>query len=442
MVFIAPFIGAVALLSTMAAAVPMPYSSSDSSSSDSSSYSPPSSSDDSSSGSYGSSSGSSYGSSGSSYGSSGSSYGGSSEESSSAPSYGSSNAYSSAPPQYTQTQAYTQTQSASSSYSTPSYGSGMSSWGGSGYDDCVSQCVASYGAPPSTYTPPSSSDNSSSNSSSYSGSSGSGATHTVIVAPTQGVLRYVPFALNASVGDTVMFMWGANNHTVTKSSELLPCNKSAEAPVFASGTQNQSFMFSQVVNDTSPTFFYCGTPGHCEKGMFGIINPPNAFGASTSLGMAMPAMAANDSGMAALMSTNNMMTANNSGAASWGMNIDLASLPTWSHSLVAENTVYTRSFLASNPEVLNADGSVDLSQAGANPLMIPQDISTAIDASSSNGTAVAAAAASGASSAAAGPSATTSGAPAASSTAHSGASIASPSMLIAFVAVVGTIFAL
>jgi plastocyanin len=75
------------------------------------------------------------------------------------------------------------------------------------------------------------------------GSSGSGATHTVIVAPTQGVLRYVPFAINASVGDTVKFMWGANNHTVTKSSQLNPCNKTQDAP-FISGTQNKDFVCS------------------------------------------------------------------------------------------------------------------------------------------------------------------------------------------------------
>ena len=73
-----------------------------------------------------------------------------------------------------------------------------------------------------------------------SGSKGTGATHTVIVAPTQGVLRYVPFALNASVGDTIVFRWNANNHTVTKSSALLPCNKTADSP-FTSGTQNKGF---------------------------------------------------------------------------------------------------------------------------------------------------------------------------------------------------------
>jgi plastocyanin len=103
-----------------------------------------------------------------------------------------------------------------------------------------------------------------------SGASGTGATHTVVVAPTQGVLRYVPFAVNASVGDTVRFMWGAGPHTVTKSSELNLCNATMDKP-FKSGPQNQSFVFDQVVNDTNPVFYYCGVPGHCEKGMFGIM---------------------------------------------------------------------------------------------------------------------------------------------------------------------------
>lgn len=96
------------------------------------------------------------------------------------------------------------------------------------------ECVAQFGSSGSSYTPPTSTTES-------EGSTGTGATWTVIVAPTQGVLRYIPFALNASVGDTIKFMWGANNHTVTKSSELTPCNKSGDAP-FASGTQNKDFI--------------------------------------------------------------------------------------------------------------------------------------------------------------------------------------------------------
>lgn len=114
------------------------------------------------------------------------------------------------------------------------------------------------------YTPTPSSDGSGSGS-----GSGSGTTHTVVVAPTQGILRFTPFAVNASVGDTVHFMWGANNHTVTKSSELEICNKTSDAP-FASGTQNQGFTFDQVVNDTNPVFYYCGTPTHWYVILFSV----------------------------------------------------------------------------------------------------------------------------------------------------------------------------
>jgi len=257
----------------------------------------------------------------------------------------------------------TSTAMATSAYSTPSYGSGNSNWGGSGYDSCVQQCMASYGSMGS-YMP---------SATATMGSSGTGATHTVIVAPTQGVLRYVPFAVNASVGDTVMFMWGANNHTVTKSSQLQLCNKTSDAP-FASGEQNKNFMFSQVVNDTSPTFFYCGTPGHCEKGMFGIINPPTASSPSASVGSMMPAMMQNNSDMAAMGSYTNMQTMNNSMAASWGSAMDMSQMPSWAQPYMAQNVMYTRTFLAANPEVMGSDGTVNLGKAGSNPYMIPMDI--------------------------------------------------------------------
>lgn len=125
-----------------------------------------------------------------------------------------------------------------------------------------------------------------------SGVAGTGATHTVIVAPTQGVLRYVPFAVNASVGDTIEFKWQANMHTVTKSSQLALCNKTDDQP-FTSGVNNASFTFTQVVNSTDPVFYYCGVPTHCQKGMFGIINPPNAFVSPNSVGAMMPELMKN-----------------------------------------------------------------------------------------------------------------------------------------------------
>lgn len=98
--------------------------------------------------------------------------------------------------------------------------------------------MATYGQKPGAYAPTPTAAHS-------GGVAGTGATHTVIVAPTQGVLRYIPFAVNASVGDTIKFMWGANNHTVTKSSALLPCNRSSDA-LFISGVQNKDFVCKQA----------------------------------------------------------------------------------------------------------------------------------------------------------------------------------------------------
>ena len=56
----------------------------------------------------------------------------------------------------------------------------------------------------------------------------------------------------------------------------------------------------------------------------------------------------------------------------------MASLPSWSHSMVAENVLYTRHFLLVNPDAVNSHGAVDLSVASQNPMKIPMDLSAAI----------------------------------------------------------------
>lgn len=262
------------------------------------------------------------------------------------------------------------TSTAMNTYSTPAYGSGSygGGGGGSGYQSCMQMCAASYGAPTmasSTWSAPSATT---------TAPSGSGCTHTVIVAPTQGVLRYVPFAINASVGDTIAFVWNANKHTVTKSSELAICNKTLDLP-FASGVQNKSFVFTQTVNDTNTTYYYCGVPGHCQKGMFGILNPPNALmGSNTTVSSMMPVMASNSSNMTAMVQYTQMVTANNTVAGNWGGSIDMSGMPPSSYQYLLENVMYTRTFLAANPEVLSADGVIDLSRAGTTPLIVPKDI--------------------------------------------------------------------
>ncbi|KAJ7273668.1 hypothetical protein B0H12DRAFT_1007567 [Mycena haematopus] len=484
MVLIAPLVGAAVFLSGFAAALPTSsydsssnsnygsssdsssnYGSSDNSnsnygSSSSDSNSNYGSSNDNSNSNYGSSDNSNYGSSNSNYGSSNSNYGnsnsnygdssnnygGNSYSSSSNNNYGGNNydstSTSSTYDSYSTStyDSYSSSTSAYNSYSTPSYGSGSSNyWGGSGYEDCVNQCIAQFG----------NSGGSSGGSYGYGGSyqatatsgsygsTGTGATHTVIVAPTQGVFRMVPFATNASVGDTIEFHWGANEHTVTKSSALLPCNKSSEAPVFASGEHNESFVFTQVVNDTQPTFYYCGTPGHCEKGMFGVINPQMAApGSPTSLGGMMQSMAANDSDLSAYSAYSSNVTSNNAAASSWGENFDMSSLPAWSQSLFATNVLYTRAVIGMNADVYTPENGVDLSSVATTPLMLPMDLSTALDAA----TAPAAPTDAGATPAAA---AATDPAAASTTAKPSGASaLASPRLLVAGAVVLATIFAL
>jgi hypothetical protein len=183
------------------------------------------------------------------------------------------------------------------------------------------------------------------------------------------------------VGDTVKFMWGANNHTVTKSSALTPCNRSSDSP-FASGTQNKDFVFTQLVNDTKPTYFFCATATHCQKGMFGIINPVALPGAQTSVSNMMSTLISNNSDLAAYATYTSQQTAGNPAAAQWGQNIDMSSIPESAQADLAENIMYTRVFLAANPEVLNEDGRVDLGTAKDIPLSIPQDLAAALSSTS------------------------------------------------------------
>jgi len=193
--------------------------------------------------------------------------------------------------------------------------------------------------------------------------------------------------MNASVGDTIVFMWGANNHTVTKGSALLPCNATSPSDgLFTTGEQNKGFMFTQVVNDTNPTFFHCGTPGHCEKGMFGIINPPSALDAPTSVSGMMQSLTAQNSTLNTYASITDAATTG-SRAATWGGNIDISSMPDWSQSLVAENVLYTRNLLASNPDIFKEDGTIDLSNVPNTPLMYPADVDSAVQKAGATSTA-------------------------------------------------------
>lgn len=240
----------------------------------------------------------------------------------------------------------------------PTYGSGSNNWGSNPFDDCVKQCQAKFPLAPPKDAPKDTPTK-------------TGKTHVVWVAPTQGVLRYVPFAVNASVGDTVKFIWGANNHTVTKGSQLTPCNKTSDSP-FASGIQLKDFTFEQVVNDTNPVFFYCAVPTHCTKGMFGIINPPNANAGPSSVGSMMQGMVAANPNLGKMRDYTDNATKTSEPASKWGTNLDMANIPDWAHESFVENVMHTRNWLAANPDAFK-DGDVDAS-LGGNPPVNPKDI--------------------------------------------------------------------
>lgn len=77
-------------------------------------------------------------------------------------------------------------------------------------------------------------------------------------------------------------------------------------------------------------------------------------------------------------------TSGNTVASSWAQSLDMASLPDWSHSFIAENVLYTQTFLAANPDAIKSDGSIDAS-LGGNPPVIPEDITKVAAAASPSG---------------------------------------------------------
>jgi len=332
----------------------------------------------------------------------------------------------------------TSTSSAYVSSYTPSYGSGSSNWGGSGYNDCVMQCAASFGGMDSmasaTWVPPTATQDS------YAGQSGSnGVTHTIIVAPSQGVLRYVPFATNASAGDTVEFHWNAGPHTVTQSSALEVCNKTDLSTAFASGMQQAGFTYDMVINDTTPIWFYCGVTGHCEKGMFGGINIGEAApGGSSymSLGSMVVNMTSSSSDCMAMWQYTKNVTSGNSYASNWGMGINVAGMDSNSMMEVMNNVMWTQQLIAANPDNVDAEKGFQVSNK---PLNLPVDLSSALasaPAPSSPAAATGGAAASSAavSSGAAGAAAS----PTATGKSNGAASVASSSVAIALVAIVAS----
>jgi len=59
-------------------------------------------------------------------------------------------------------------------------------------------------------------------------------------------------------------------------------------------------------------------------------------------------------------------------ASQWGTGFDMSSVPQWAQESFVENVLYTRTWLAANPDVFQS-GDIDAS-LGGNPPVVPQDI--------------------------------------------------------------------
>jgi len=103
--------------------------------------------------------------------------------------------------------------------------------------------------------------------------------HTVAVG--NGNLAYSPNSITATVGDTIEFHFFAPLHSVAQSDFASPCTP-ANGTAFFSGDISTSSgqnanVFTLVINDTNPIWFYCVIPTHCQAGMAGVINAPEVL---------------------------------------------------------------------------------------------------------------------------------------------------------------------
>lgn len=99
-----------------------------------------------------------------------------------------------------------------------------------------------------------------------------------IVAGINNTLRFVPDNVIAAKGDMIEVIFFPKNHTITQSSFDKPCEplKGGVSSGFNFATMNQTApnVFTFVVENTEPFWFYCSQPvgDHCKKGMSGVIN--------------------------------------------------------------------------------------------------------------------------------------------------------------------------
>jgi plastocyanin len=95
----------------------------------------------------------------------------------------------------------------------------------------------------------------------------------VAVGPSGNKIRFVPDTLNISVGDTVRWTWGSDDHSVTSGTPCTadgqfcsPDNTNCDAGVLS----NTGFVYEHTFTQTGSYSYFCAL--HCFAGMTGVIN--------------------------------------------------------------------------------------------------------------------------------------------------------------------------
>lgn len=151
-------------------------------------------------------------------------------------------------------------------------------------------------------------------------------THNVLVGADG--LTFTPNQVTAAPGDIVAFEFHPKNHTLTQSTFANPCTAMANGatsgfqPVAANATQFPVFSF--MVNDVTPLWFFCQQTGHCQQGMVFALNvnasSPNTFAAfqAKATGGAAPASGSASAGVPAASGMPTMSVAAGASASATG----------------------------------------------------------------------------------------------------------------------------
>jgi plastocyanin len=95
----------------------------------------------------------------------------------------------------------------------------------------------------------------------------------VAVGPIGNKLRFVPDTLNISVGDTVRWSWGSDNHSVTSGTSCTadeefcsPDNMNCDTGILS----NTGFVYEHTLTQAGSYSYFCAL--HCFAEMTGVIN--------------------------------------------------------------------------------------------------------------------------------------------------------------------------